>query len=179
MTIPPDYVSIRTAYAKLAELDAYDAVGRLTFFLREGKLPASHFDHDGVENKLHANFWKNITNDARDIFFNVEGKEIKSRRGWEIVVRKEDLSAILAPEKNAASVDTINVNSTKKGGRPPEYDWDAIWAGIVWIAVHEGLPKSQAEMIERVQQWYKSSSIKTMRPAGRLSSQKSRSFTRA
>ena len=41
-----------------------------------------------------------------------------------------------------------------KGGRPPEYDWDAFTVEIIRIANHpDGLPDKQSELIKRMLQW--------------------------
>ena len=41
-----------------------------------------------------------------------------------------------------------------KGGRPREYDWDAFTIEIIRIAnTPDGLPKTQAELIEKMFQW--------------------------
>ena len=41
-----------------------------------------------------------------------------------------------------------------KGGRPREYDWDALTIEIIRIANSpDGLPDTQAELVEQVLQW--------------------------
>lgn len=40
-----------------------------------------------------------------------------------------------------------------KGGRPPEYDWDAFTIEIIRIADLDGLPEKQSELIAEMLQW--------------------------
>jgi hypothetical protein len=40
------------------------------------------------------------------------------------------------------------------GGRPPEYDWEEILIEMARINHDEGLPRTQAEMTQRLQVWY-------------------------
>jgi hypothetical protein len=40
-----------------------------------------------------------------------------------------------------------------RGGRPPEYDWDALTIEIIRIADLDGLPEKQSELKEQLLQW--------------------------
>lgn len=151
--IPPGFVSLHKAYLKFAEVYAADAAGRLTFFLRTSELPVSNFYRDGTENKIAGVFWQNIADKLRLSIFNPEEDEA-GIASTEYVVREADLNAILSPKDNSARPEPIETSPSPKVGRLPKYDWDAIWAGIVWIVVHEGMPQSQDMLIERVQLWY-------------------------
>ncbi len=45
-------------------------------------------------------------------------------------------------------------NARSRGGRPPEYDWDAFVIEIIRIADLDGLPDKQSELKERMLQWF-------------------------
>jgi hypothetical protein len=40
------------------------------------------------------------------------------------------------------------------GGRPPKWDWEEFWLELCARLHDEGPPETQAEMIERMQQWF-------------------------
>lgn len=53
------------------------------------------------------------------------------------------------------ATDTDRDSPTRKvGGRPAEYDWDAMYLEIVRYADVEALPSVQAELIGHLQQWF-------------------------
>jgi hypothetical protein len=163
--IPPEFISIRTAYSKLFQRFASEAYGRLAFFLCTGKLKAFWFDQQGGEHCLSADVWKGMVDSSRLGIFNTGDANIGANHSLTtIVVRKDDLATILPPEDNVAYVDSTEVGPRRKGGRPLKYDWDAIWAGIVWIQHEENLPRSQDGLIERVQRWYEVSFGKATAP---------------
>ena len=54
------------------------------------------------------------------------------------------------PPKQSA----IKEEAAKEGGRPPEYDWDAMYIEIVRYADMEGLPKVQAKLIDHLLSWF-------------------------
>jgi hypothetical protein len=162
--IPPGYVSIRSAYTKVSQLNDRDAVGRLTFYLSMGQLQAFDFGKRGEKELIRAEFWQNIPEGIRrDIFEKGTGAITYTRIPFkEIVVLEDDLAKILSTDDNAISVDSMGPSSTNKAGRHPKYDWDYVWAGIVH---EEGLPESQDKMIERVQLWYASTQEKAEAPS--------------
>jgi hypothetical protein len=154
--IPPGYVSIRSAYTKVSQLNDLDAVGRLTFYLSTGQLQAFDFGNRGEKQLIRAEFWQNIPEGIRrDVFQKGTGSMTHHQMPFrEIVVLEDDLVKVLPPEDNAISVESMEPSSIGKAGRHPKYDWDQIWAGIVRIVHDNGLPKSQEEMIYKVQLWY-------------------------
>ena len=53
--------------------------------------------------------------------------------------------------------------SKSKGGRPREYDWDALTIEIIRIANSpDGLPETQSELIERLLQWWTATRVRTL-----------------
>jgi hypothetical protein len=44
--------------------------------------------------------------------------------------------------------------SAKSGGRPLKFDWEEILIEMARIAHDDGLPATQAEMVDRIQKWY-------------------------
>ena len=77
--------------------------------------------------------------------FSVGGDYLKSR------VTRNDLK-VFAKSKGlqpAFLFDTL----MPKGGRPLKYDWDALGIEIIRTAALDGLPNSQAELIEKLLQW--------------------------
>ena len=41
-----------------------------------------------------------------------------------------------------------------KGGRPPEYDWNAFNFEIIRIADRDGLPETRADLVRQMQEWF-------------------------
>jgi hypothetical protein len=79
--IPPGYVSIRSAYTKVSQLNDLDAVGRLTFYLSTGKLQAFDFGKRGEKQLIRAEFWQNIPEGIRrDVFQKGPGSMTQRRR---------------------------------------------------------------------------------------------------
>jgi hypothetical protein len=66
-------------------------------------------------------------------------------------VKRNDLKAFA----NSKQVQPVFLFDTlmPKGGRPLKYDWDALGIEIIRIADLDGLPNSQAELIEQLLQW--------------------------
>ena len=63
---------------------------------------------------------------------------------------------ILMPETGSKELPESEDNfpAKSKGGRPREYDWDALTIEIIRIANSpDGLPETQAELIEHLLQW--------------------------
>lgn len=147
--IPPGFISIQKAYAKLYERHDSEAAGQLGFLLCKGELPAFCFDAQTAEQSIPASWWKDKPDSVR-IAIIINGAQ------QDIVVRETDLNALLSPGDNAPQVAPQREHSSARG-RPTEYDREAIWAGIAWIIHHEGLPTTQSEKIERIQIWYSQS----------------------
>jgi hypothetical protein len=45
------------------------------------------------------------------------------------------------------------IPARNKGGRPPEYDWDAFTVEIIRIADLDSLPETQSELISKMLEW--------------------------
>jgi len=165
--IPPGYVSLRNVYIKFFQIYDMEAMGRLTFYLSTGELQAFDFGSRGQGESIGAKFWQGMSDDIRRAIFEKGIGAITYPRMpfKEIVVLEDDLAKILPTDDNAISVDSMEPSSTNKAGRHPKYDWDYVWAGIVRLVHEEGLPKSQDEMIERVQLWYSSTQEKAEAPS--------------
>lgn len=157
--IPPRFVSVRSAFSKFAKIEKEDrragqfaapeAARQLGDLLRGGRLQAFQVNSQGNEKTIPAEFWQS-TNDSflKDI---LDNREIAN-----VVVREDDLAAILPPESHDANIGPRDAETEekKKGGRLPKYDWDYIWAGTAVLIHEHGFPPSQEEMIGRVQDWY-------------------------
>lgn len=169
--IPPGYASVRKVYSQLKESLGSEAYGKLEFLLSTGKLVAYSMDDSEVSySKLTPGFWKGMTRTTRlEIFqMGIEEAQAKGLSLNEIFVREVDLAKILGPKTQAPTAgldDKKSVTPTRAGGRPVDYDWDAIWAGIVWLVNTKGLPKRQEVMIERVQRWYEKTIKKDNAPS--------------
>ncbi len=42
----------------------------------------------------------------------------------------------------------------KRGGRPPQYDWDAFWVEVCQRTHRDGLPETQAELVDGLLDWF-------------------------
>jgi hypothetical protein len=159
--IPPDFVSIRVAYSKFA-IYGTKAAGHLKYYLVTDNLHAYYVDSRAETHLIAPDFWQSKTDDVCQIIF-VSGEATYTEDATsfpidtDIVVRDADLAAILPATNNAAHADPMEADSATRRGRPPEFDWDAVWAGIVQIVNDEGLPKTKEEMIEKVAEWYNNS----------------------
>jgi hypothetical protein len=41
-----------------------------------------------------------------------------------------------------------------KGGPPLKYDWEAMWIEVVRISQHDVFPKTRAELMNKLLQWF-------------------------
>jgi hypothetical protein len=60
-----------------------------------------------------------------------------------------DRQTLLDHFRSAAVAATRNV-----GGRPPKWDWEKFWLELCARIHEDGLPATQAEMVERMGQWF-------------------------
>lgn len=64
------------------------------------------------------------------------------------------------PESSGQHLDTAEPTGTKplvqksKGGRPPKYAWEAAQVEILRVADLDGLPKTQAELVRHLLDWF-------------------------
>ncbi len=42
----------------------------------------------------------------------------------------------------------------KRGGRPLQYDWDAFWVEVCRRIQEDGLPETQAELVDNMMDWF-------------------------
>jgi hypothetical protein len=60
-----------------------------------------------------------------------------------------------APPDNKAEVSQKTELVIRRGGRPPEYDWDSFTMEIIRIAnLPDGLPEKQADLVKQMQEWF-------------------------
>ena len=157
--IPPNFVSLRKIYSIFAERYDSEAAGRLTYLLCAGKLQTFKFDGREGKQAMTAEWWQNQSDDTRQV------RDIFTHGALEeIVVLEADLAAILPPEDNPDYADLGQAGPATRRGRPPEYDWEAIWAGLLLIVHDEGLPKTKEETMDKVAQWYEKSFGKDTAP---------------
>lgn len=151
--IPPGFISLATAYARMAASDERDASGRLRYFLRTGGLQASSVNRDGTLNPLHEEFWGELSKAQVDEIF-----EISQMTGTNapstFVVSESDVTALQAPTGAVDGIPLGTMGNEVKSGRPLKFDWEAIWAGIALTLLDYGRPSSQDEMIKKVSEWY-------------------------
>ena len=54
-------------------------------------------------------------------------------------------------ENNPKSNDTIpEADEKNKGGKPPDYDWSKIWAGVIFLEGEDGLPDKLGDLADRM-----------------------------
>jgi len=163
--IPPDCVSIRTAYSRLFHLHSSEASERLAYFLCTGKLRAFYFDRQMEEHSISVDRWQSMSESSRlDIFktgtaLAAEGAET------EIVVREDDLAAMLPSRDKAPYADPTQANSITKRGRKPKHDANDVWSVITLTAHDDGFEESQEKMIDKVQRQYEQSFGKDTAPS--------------
>jgi hypothetical protein len=155
--IPPNFVSLRKVYSIFAERYDSEAAGRLTYLLCGGNLQTFKFDGREGKQAISAEWWQNESDDTRQDIFTYGALP-------EIVVLEADLAAILPPEDNPDYADLGQAGPATRRGRPPAYDWEAIWAGLLLIVHDEGLPKTKEETMDKVAQWYEKSFGKDTAP---------------
>ena len=155
--IPPDCVSIRTAYSRLFHLHSSEASERLAYFLCTGKLRAFYVDRQMIEHTVTVGRWRSMHESSRlDIFktgtaLAAEGTET------EIVVREAELAAMLPSRDKAPYADPTQAGSATKRGRKPKHDANEVWAVIAWTVQEDGYAELQEKMIDNVQRQYEQS----------------------
>jgi len=70
-----------------------------------------------------------------------------------LVVRHDELLRFEAAQAEPAP-GTAEVVRTSVRGALPQYDWDAFWCEAAASLHNAGLPKTQAEMIRRMEAWF-------------------------
>jgi hypothetical protein len=151
--IPPDFISISTAYSKLFQRFSSEAAGRLAYCLNKGELQAYCFDRQGNENRLSVEVWQRMPESGRlDIF--KTGTTLHDNTVTTIVLREDEFAKAFPEKVKVAPVNSREAHPATNRGRPNKYNPETIWATIVWIQYHEGLPETQAAAIHMVQQKY-------------------------
>lgn len=157
--IPPGYVSLRAAFAKLAQFEgrvqgrgphaASEAAGRLLYSLVTGQLGAFRVDPQGTQPAaIPTGDWT-----GRDDSFKQDIIPFDAFQN--VVVREDELAAMLGLKDSDAS-------PARRGRKP--YDADAVWAVIALTAHDEGFAESQEKMIRSVQHQYELSFGKDTAP---------------
>jgi hypothetical protein len=151
--IPTGFIAIGTAYSKLFQRFSSEAASRLAYCLNTGELQAYCFDHQGNENRLSIKVWQRMPESGRlDIF--KTGTALHDNVIKTIVLREDDFAKAFPEKVKATLVNPSEAHPITSRGRPNKYDPETIWATIVWIQYHEGLPQTQAAAIDMVQQKY-------------------------
>jgi hypothetical protein len=85
-------------------------------------------------------------------WFNDEGTPECGRA----LVRSDDLQLHLAgePSKRRPGTSSITPVPRGRGGAPPKYDWEAFMLEAFRVVYVDGPPKTQAELIKKVSDWY-------------------------
>jgi hypothetical protein len=60
----------------------------------------------------------------------------------------------LQPNQTEPPMPEPSVQGKSRGGRPSEYDWDAMTGEVLRIADEDGLPSKQAELIDLLLLWF-------------------------
>ena len=106
--------------------------------------------------RIAAGFWLKATVDL-----SASSAVVKDRVGFagvvagEILVSRADVER-LWPSAQPASEQPASEKtlSTNTGGAPTKWDWEGAIVEMGRIAHHEGLPKTQAAMVDKIQRWF-------------------------
>lgn len=128
--------------------------------LYTGKLPGYvYIPKDGrtIEPPTHiwGAPWQNSSHISGVVRFPLDGEVIAGRGR----LRQAELEAVLdgKPARPVVEQEPPSLEArgkAKVGGAPPRFDWNAIWVEICRIIHEEGVPKTQAELIRRIQDWH-------------------------
>lgn len=66
----------------------------------------------------------------------------------------EDKSEVQQPSDSSSDGEVISTPVPSAAGRPTKYDWEGCWVEMSRITYFDGLPKTQAEMVGMLQDWF-------------------------
>jgi hypothetical protein len=123
----------------------------LTGSIQAGELRARNIDAARLLND-----YSQSTIERSDLIAWAESKSLRPAFLFDtllpIVSDALDCQAMSPPP--ATGLVTAAAAEKNKGGRPPEYDWNAMIHEIIRIADMDNLPKTRADLVRRLQAWF-------------------------
>lgn len=154
--IPDGYVSLQSAFTRLAAKEARDngprpdagseAAGRLLHRLVTGGLQTLRCDPKGAEVAVTADEWRG----EAEVF---NRKLMTDRAYSDVLCREADLQTMLGPPENAAAPAAERIDTTETRGRPA-HDRDQLCIAVAIWAFGVGALPGQDKIIEDIQVIY-------------------------
>ena len=156
--IPDGYSSSGDALKREeARWGTADAAPKLVGLILGGKLPSFSSDARGNLHEISPEAWQNI-----DTVRVLQEQEFRNFRDFPSGLSKgrpvfieSDLRRELPFDWEIREAEKSGSDlSVKKGGPPLKYDWDAMWIEVVRISEHDVFPKTRAELVNKLLQWF-------------------------
>jgi hypothetical protein len=109
--------------------------------------------------------WRRRENADADMSGEVSYTHGKEEVVGDAFIKSTDLDDFLSGKLNEAVAPfaresvAIRNEVSDKGGRPPKYNWDAMWVEVVRIVLYDRLPPKRAELRDRLQMWFSESRL--------------------
>ena len=122
--------------------------------LRDGRIRSRAFDNFGAEHNeiRHEDWYEPIDWESNKLY----AHESSGWHGYDITfesieINRSDILKWLTDHSASPGRDS---RQGRRGSRPPKYDWDGVYVEIIRVAVQQGLPRTQAELVRHIQNWF-------------------------
>jgi hypothetical protein len=144
----PEVVELMVAHLGCTKVDAQDFLERALY---SGSLKDIRtFYPDGMEIETDIPFWRDIDWDTGIVMIEPSwaGSPVVPLPVFPMFDLREVCSCFdidINQQKQAA---------VRRGGRPAQYDWDAFWVEVCRRTHEEGLPETQASLVDEMVNWF-------------------------